>query len=169
LERLRIVEELEASRRILHESIHGISEQDAARCEAKGRWSVRDCVEHLTLAERGLFGRIEREPAEPLPANPERERRAVGGVANRAGRIEAPERARPNGRFASLAEALAAFDALREVSIGFAREKGEELASLTALHPMFGPLTGAEMLLVMAGHVRRHAEQIREIRAALAA
>jgi hypothetical protein len=34
----------------------------------------------------------------------------------------------------------------------------------TAQHPLFGAVTGYEMLRIMVGHVRRHTDQIREIR-----
>ena len=88
-------------------------------------------------------------------------------VAGRATRVQAPETAQPAGRFASLAEALKEFDAVRASSVAFAASQGAGLYSIAARHPFFGPLNGAEAMLLMAAHSRRHAAQMLEVRAAL--
>jgi len=49
----------------------------------------------------------------------------------------------------------------------FARERAAELYALASMHPAFGPLNGVEALIIIASHSRRHAEQIREARAAI--
>jgi hypothetical protein len=165
---VRITAALSESSRDLHHSLASISDADAVRRPDPRRWSVLDCVEHLVLAERGLLSRIvAAAPGEPLPEDSAREARAVGAVVNRSRSADAPEPARPAGRFPTLAHALEQFDTAREATLHFAREHRDDLALRAVMHPFFGILSGEEMLLVMCGHVRRHTDQIREIREAI--
>jgi hypothetical protein len=147
----------------LRDSLHGISEEDARKCPAPGRWSALDCVEHLVIAEEAALKRL--QSAQPLSEpvyQPEREV-ALAAVANRGDRVEAPLRALPTGRFASLEEALAHFSAARQRTIAFI-ETEPPLRSLQVTHPFFGPISGYEYTLLVAAHPVRHAVQIREIR-----
>jgi hypothetical protein len=73
----------------------------------------------------------------------------------------------PAGRFETLEQALAEFQAARGRSLGIASEQGDALYLLATEHPRFGPVNGAELMIIIAGHARRHAEQIRETRAEL--
>jgi hypothetical protein len=84
-------------------------------------------------------------------------------------RIEAPEQAHPKGRFATLSEALAAFDATRaEVERWVQNCTGDPRCMMTD-HPLIvGPVTCAETLIMIAAHPARHAKQILEIREVLA-
>ena len=88
------------------------------------------------------------------------------GVASRETRVNAPDPIQPAGRFATLAEALQHFDDARARSVAFAVKQGAGLYSLAAQHAFFGPVNGAEVMCLMAAHARRHAAQIREVRAA---
>jgi len=161
-----VIAELSETSRILHDCLAGISEDEAVRKPEPSRWSVLDCVEHLAVTERGLAGRVmAAEPADPLPDDTAREDFAAA-VARRSGPVQAPPHVHPAGRFATLSQALDAFDAARRDTVAFVAEHHGDLARRTVRHPLFGPLNGVEALLVLAGHIRRHAEQIREIRAA---
>jgi hypothetical protein len=108
------------------------------------------------------------KPVEGSLENPERESMIQAGAASRAIPRESPERAHPKGRFPDTAEALKQFAAAREQTIRFARETESDLFCVTAEHALFGPVNGYELLLIMAGHPRRHAAQIEETRRALA-
>jgi hypothetical protein len=160
--------ELSESSRALAEALEGIGEDEAAFRPDPLRWSVLDCVEHLALAEHGMLKRITSAPvAEPLTADSGRELRIATSMIDRSFPREAPGSVFPAGRFATLAEACERFDAARSQTILFAQEHAGDLVLRTIVHPFFGPVTGTEMMLIMAGHVRRHADQIREIRRSL--
>ncbi len=163
-----IVKILEDSRADFHAAVDGISESHAKVCPAPGRWSVLECVEHIALSESRLLGWLQNPIADPAPpVDKEKEARLFTGVASRTQRVEAPEPARPTGRFATLADAMEQFDAARAGSIRFAERQGERLYALAARHPFFGACNGQEVMVLMAAHARRHATQIREIRTAL--
>ena len=78
-----------------------------------------------------------------------------------------PDAVKPAGRFTTLAQTLEAFNAVRTRAVRVAETTGSELYAIEVEHSRFGWMNGAELMAVIAGHAHRHADQIREIRAAL--
>ena len=91
----------------------------------------------------------------------------VRGV-DRSRRIECPAAGLPNGRFPTLAAALERFLLCRERTLRFVEENRDNLRCRLAAHPVMGQVNCYEMLLSIAVHALRHAQQIDEIRAELA-
>jgi uncharacterized damage-inducible protein DinB len=162
---LEIEQALHQSRNRLLEALRGISEEQALHKPDPARWCVRDCIEHLAAAERGMLRRIAKaEPGDPLPDEPARKLRIRETLGDRSRRLTAPDHVQPVGRFGTFTLTLEQFEEARRQTIQFAQEHRNDLASRTVQHPLFGAMTGTEMLMVMAGHVRRHTEQVIEIR-----
>jgi hypothetical protein len=167
-ERSEVVQVLEDSRKAFNEAAGGLSESQAGTSPAAGRWSVLQCVEHVTTVEERFLGWLERAGRVESPSiDPKKEADLLARVTNRTTRAEAPEQVRPSGRFSSLAEAVAGFNAARTRTIAYATERAADLPALDCQHPRFGAMNGRELCMVIAGHARRHAEQIRETRAAI--
>jgi hypothetical protein len=159
-----LITKLKDSRESIREALAGITEKDACRSPGAGRWSALDCVEHLTIAEEVMLGRLKNGEALAEPIHlPEREARMAAGVSDRATRVQAPPAALPTGRFASMAEALERFCAARGRTLEFV-ETAPNLRASQLTHPFFGPISGYEYALIAASHSLRHAAQIREIR-----
>ena len=165
-----LVQVLENGRSAFNAVAGGVSEAQAERNPAEGRWSVLQCVEHVTIVEERFLGFLESAGRLESPAvDGSKEARLYEQVTNRSGRAEAPDVVRPTGRFASLADALAGFNAVRARTILFAAERTAELPALACEHRRFGPVNGREMLMIIAGHAVRHAAQIGEVRAQIGA
>jgi uncharacterized damage-inducible protein DinB len=163
-----VVQALEQSRVEFNEAAGGVPESQAKISPGAGRWSLVDCVEHVAMSEERFLNWLKNPEAEQAPPmNKQREGEMAARIASRETKVQAPEPVRPTGRFATLAQALEQFNTARADSIRFATERRGELYSLAAKHPFFGPVNGAEVMLLIAGHSRRHAAQMREIRAAL--
>lgn len=168
-ERREIVQNLERSRQEFLAAVAGLTESQAKLRPDPARWSVLDCVEHVTSVEERFLGWL--ESAEKLDAprvDKEKEAGLMMRITDRSARIQAPEAVLPAGRFATLGQAVEQFNAGRSRSIQFAENRCDDLYCLAAAHPRMGPMNGAEFLVIIAAHARRHAEQIRETRAALA-
>jgi len=162
--RAGLITNLKDSRESIREALAGITEEDACRSPGPDRWSALECVEHLTVAEEAMLGRLKDGEALAEPIHlPEREARMAAGVSGRATRVQAPPTALPTGRFASMAEALERFCAARGRTLEFI-ETAPNLSALQVAHPFFGPVSGYEFAVIMASHSLRHAAQIREIR-----
>lgn len=167
-ERTEIVDNLERSRQEFLAAVAGLTDAQAKTRPDAERWSVLDCVEHVAFVEERFLGWL--NAAERLDAprvDKENEAGLTARVPDRSTRLKAPEAVLPNGRFATIEQALEQFKAQRARSIQFAQDRAGDLYCLAAQHPRFGPVNGVELLIIIAGHSRRHAEQIRETRAAL--
>jgi hypothetical protein len=175
LEKQTLLSSLNEGREALGQALSGVTDDLASRKppspEASNpAWSILDCVDHMVQSERYLLTRL--QAAKLSPESFEKSRRAAkiaALAADRTRRIEAPPPAHPHGRYATLAEALAAFDATRaEVKRYIEQSKGDLNCWITD-HPLIpGPVTCQETLIMIAAHPARHAKQILEIRNALA-
>lgn len=152
----------------LLDSLAGISEELAKTRPAPDRWSVLECVEHVILAENGLFTLLTMNSAPAAsPADGSREETFVRNLTNRNRKIEAPEFARPTGRFPTLTSAVEEFCRSRARVAGYLEQCEDDLRSRTAMHPIAGMVSGQELVVILAFHPARHAMQIREIRQTL--
>jgi uncharacterized damage-inducible protein DinB len=163
-ERISCVEQLRASRDELREALQGISEEQAKFKPSPDCWSIEEIVEHLAVAEHGMY-RLITAHYEPLdaPADREREKTIVERGRTRAEKIEAPERVRPRGRYGSLSAALEQFNANRERTIQYVESCEDDLRMRATQHAL-GRISCQECLSVLIVHPLRHAEQIKEIR-----
>jgi uncharacterized damage-inducible protein DinB len=150
------------------ESAKGLSDEQARLRPAPDRWSVLECVEHVCLAEDGMFARFTTKltPGDP-PADRSREEVILQFAGDRNRKFKAPEHVRPTGRFATLDAALDHFQKSRARAIEYVRHLEIDPRAYTAQHPAVGAVSGQEMLLILAMHPARHAEQIREVRRTL--
>jgi hypothetical protein len=142
----------------------GLTEVEASRRPHSAGWSILECAEHVATVEANLLQRLTAHT--PLPDGPERniEARILAAGIDRSRKFDAPEPARPTGRFATLQDAVAAFTAARARSIAWLEDFEIDLRRCSAIHPAFGPVTAYEMVLFMAMHPWRHALQIRDLR-----
>jgi uncharacterized damage-inducible protein DinB len=167
-ERTEIVEHLERSRQEFMAAVSGVNEEQAKVRPDPDRWSVLECVEHVTSVEERFLGFLKVAPKTDTPSvDKEQEAGIMVRITDRSTRLQSPEIARPTGRFTTLAQALDQFNAGRTHSIQFAQDRSGDLYYLASEHPRLGPMNGAEFLILIAAHARRHAAQIREVRAAL--
>jgi hypothetical protein len=169
-EKQLLLESLESGRAALLAALADWPEGLAAQAPAAGRWSALECMEHVALVENNLFGRIAASERSETPVGSRAlERRILQRGTDRTRPLEAPELARPSGRYTTLAAAQSAFVSSRTQTIRYVSACQEDLRARTADHPLLGPVNCYEMLLIMAIHPQRHVGQIEEIRAALAA
>ncbi|MEP6716635.1 MAG: DinB family protein [Terriglobia bacterium] len=160
-----MMQELEKSRQALAEAVVGLTDEQTRQAPAPGKSSILDIVEHLAVSERGMFSGFAAAQTMDTPfgshAKAAQRFEAVGAGLQA---VEAPEAARPTGRFSDLKLALAAFDASRRQTIDFAIQNEARLDFLAARHPVAGPCSGYKLLMIMAGHTVRHTKQIWAIR-----
>ena len=166
--RSEIIDILEKSTEDFHAAVSGLPESLANSRPEENRWSVLECIEHVATVEEVFLKRLAGgEHTEAPPEDKEKEVALAARIVDRSSRRQAPETVLPKGRFASVAEGLERFNTARAHSMQFAREHAADLYTLASAHPVFGALNGVEAMIILANHSRRHAEQIREVRAAL--
>ena len=163
-DRDQLLEKLTSGRDEFLASLEGVTEEQAAAKPATG-WSILECAEHVAIVEENLRRRL-MEQSSPTDREMPRQREAliVARAADRGRKVPAPEVALPEGRFATLAEAVESFRRSREQTIAYIASCQVDLRRLTMDHPLIGAVSGQEMLLMMIGHPFRHAQQVREMR-----
>jgi len=164
-ERARFLRELQAGRDALGAAINGVDDELARRKPTHESWSVLECVEHMIESERYLLTRLHAaELADEPFEKSRREEKIARLAADRTRRIDAPEQAHPKGKFESLSQALAAFDATRAEVVRWVENCPGDPRRMMTDHPLIvGPVTCAETLVMIAAHPARHAKQIEEI------
>ncbi len=165
-EREAALAELEASRRAYVEALAALGEARWRFRPAPDRWSIADCAEHLVAAEVSLPKLLAGARRGSAAADDASERDAFVRfvIRDRSHRVQAPERIRPTGRFATRDETLAAFEQRRAANIAFVGSTREALRELFFPHPFAGDIDGYQWILFLPAHVERHLEQIAEIR-----
>ena len=164
-EKRDIIDNLQAGRQTLMHALHGITEEDAHRKPNAGSWSVLECMEHIAIAEEYMFGLITSASMIEHPlVNKGREALIRKRGSDRSRKVEAPDIAKPGGRFCSLNDATQHFLASRRRTVEFVETCNTDLRAMLTTHPVAGQVNCYEMLLIISAHPIRHAGQIVELR-----
>jgi len=167
-ERQQILELLERGRAALLDAVDGLSELEASRIPAPGRWSILGCVEHLAISEDYLLAQIASARISDAPVfNPDREAKMLARGTDRTRRMESPPEGHPAGAFPTLAAAIAHFLVSRERTLDLVRSNPSDLRSRMTWHPILKQANCHEMLISICVHALRHVKQIEEIKAEL--
>jgi hypothetical protein len=170
-ERQLVAAHLTAGRERLLGLVEGLTPAQWTFQPGEGRWSISQCLEHVTRVENrilGLIGKKLEEPPEP-PKPPEltSEKDTVISkmVADRTNRRQAPEPALPTGQWGDPANLVAEFRKTSARTAQFVAEAGDGLRNHFLPHPAFGEIDCYQWLLVLGLHGVRHAQQIEEVQA----
>ena len=136
-ERQQILELLERGRTVLLNFVDGVSELEASRIPAPGKWSILGCVEHLGISEDYLFAQIASARISDAPVvNPDREAKMLARGTDRTRRLESPPEGHPAGAFPMLVATIAHFLASRQRTLDFVRSNPSGVRSRMTWHPI---------------------------------
>ncbi|MGH9805284.1 MAG: DinB family protein [Candidatus Acidiferrales bacterium] len=136
---------------------------------APERWSVAECLEHITVTEEFLFKMVSDDMAKPAAesAEPASERAAddkvLAMVTDRSQRFQAPEPVRPSGRWATPQATLKEFLELRARTLEYLKSTPGLRANVS--ESPLGRLDAYQRLLFISGHSERHFKQMQEVMA----
>jgi len=166
-ERAVVMAELAAGAEALLPLVTDLSPAQATFKQSAESWSILELVEHVGVAERGMLWLIRhatREPDRPAP-EPTKDSRWLDVAKNRDRKFQAPDVARPSGRFSTLEQARQYFQESRRRTLEFVGQCTDDLRTLHTVHPVAGPIDCYQCLLLLVAHPTRHAQQIREVKA----
>ena len=169
-----IADQLERTRRDLLAAVPArFAPSDLARRPAAGAWSIAEIFDHLAAVEASVARLIEktltRAGAAGLPRETSIESVAscLDGtlVRDRSHPLPAPEIVLPRPGV-SIAEARSSMETAREaLRAAMARADGYDLGTVSVQHPLLGPLTLYQWLVMVVHHEARHTEQVAEVAA----
>lgn len=154
---MRLVSVLEAGRR---DFLEACSTAVTGRESLPGSWTVLEIIEHVVTVEDRYLGWLADAFGGAPARDADNEMRLFLMIRNRQQKRQAADAVWPAGRYRTLAEAVAAFQEVRDRSVAAV---DESLYTAAVQHPFFGLVNGGELMQLIDGHARRHAEQVREI------
>jgi hypothetical protein len=170
-ERKFIVHHLKETKADFLKSVKDLSEAQLNFKPAADKWSVKECAQHLALAEAGLWQWAEMTLKQT--ANPDKRTEIkmtddamLKGVTNRAQKAQAPENFQPkNAKWATLDETLTAYKEQRMKLIDYMKNTTEDMRGHIAVETPFGPIDSYQIVLLISAHSNRHTQQINEVKA----
>ncbi|WP_143305235.1 DinB family protein [Chitinophaga vietnamensis] len=169
-DRSLLLSELKNTKENLLKTVQGLSDAQLQYKPAPDRWSVIECVEHITLIER--FFREAEQSMIKEPANPDKKKDVkvtddfiVKSVEDRSHKRQAPEFGQPKNTFGSPSATIAAFSAQRDSLIDYVTNTTDDMRNHLTDKSPFGTIDAYQLLLLDAAHTARHTKQMQEVKA----
>ncbi len=167
-ERKFAIDHLNKTRINIFESVKGLSEAQLNFKPAPDKWSVLECVQHITLSSKGLFEYVQQTLKIPNDSafKPDfTDEQIISNVQDRSHKAQAPEPFKPiNSPYKSLAETLQAFDEDRNILVNYIQTTNDDLRAHIAALP-FGKADAYQLVLLTSAHTDRHTQQLNEVKA----
>jgi DinB family protein len=164
-ERQRLIAHLEMTESWLASEVEGLSDAQLTFKSALDKWSVKDVVEHLAIAEPQYWTNLQDSLKEPVKAGykPQAtdEQMLWYGI-DRTNRQKTGEARVPHGQFPNAQASLASFRKLRKTMLETAKSSQEDFRGRPF---MGGGQDIYQWFLMISTHAQRHILQIREIKA----
>lgn len=170
-EKMAGLAELERTKAMMEKSLAGLSEAQANWKAAPEKWSVLECVEHLSLTESALTGMLTatlRGPdasAEQLEKSKGKSQRLTRFMPDRSNKVQAPAEIRPAGKYETLPAGKDALFAARMHTMELLKKGDASLKTHILNHPFFGEIDGLAWFHMISLHMERHNKQIEEVKA----
>ncbi len=164
--------QLHATRKMVLDETAGLSPAQWNFKTSPERWSIAECVEHITLSEDSLFemlqGKILKTPPAPekrLVKPAEKDNKIWAALTSREQRANAPVALKPSGKWATPQAMLEHFKQSRDRVIAYVEKTPDALRNHSIPSQAFESMDGYQWILLIAGHSQRHVDQIREVKA----
>lgn len=169
-ERKAVVNSLKDTKSDLLKSVKDLSQEQLDFKAAPDRWSVKECVFHIALAEKTLWSFF--EAGMKAPATPEQRSEVKVSdeeiskmISDRSKKAKAPETITPEkASWKTVEEALNDFKSSRSTILKYAKTTTEDLRNHIFKLP-FVTIDGYQMLLFISAHSNRHTQQLNEVKA----
>lgn len=158
-----LVKELERTETKLLKSLDGLTPAQWSYKAAPDRWSIAECVEHITAAEPFIRGMVVKSLETAAAKDSKKDDLVLTAVVDRSKKFKAPEPLIPTNKFADVATGVAAYKAERAKTIDLAKGDADFRAHGSD-HFALGPLDSYGWVLFLSAHSERHTLQIEEVK-----
>lgn len=167
-ERKFAVDHLTKTKDDLISAVQGLSEVQLNFKPAPDRWSVLECVQHITLSSTGIFGFEQATLKMPNDSGFKptvTDEQFIGMIQDRSHKAEAAEPFKPvNSPYKTLDETLKAFTGARDSLITYINTTHDDLRAHIAQLP-FAKVDAYQIILLISAHTNRHTQQLNEVKA----
>jgi hypothetical protein len=168
----RLLSHLESHRAVLREALESVPEPLRETRPEPERWSAAEVLEHLLIIERRVAAMLANDIATlpPLSVAPSSQPdQFTERLKDRSQRVNAPERLLPAGSLSASEAWRQLTEARAELCRLIESADDRDLTVVRRTHPVLGEMDLYEWLGTLGSHEARHALQIREAAAKLAA
>ena len=170
-ERKSAINLMKDTRTALLKSIRGLSDEQLNFKAGPDRWSIKECMYHIAISEKNLWGMMEMNMKSP--ANPEKrteikvsDEDLIRMVEDRSKKVKTMEPFEPkNTPYKSMDDALMAYKDMRAEHIKYMKSTTEDMRNHVVSGMPFGSIDCYQFCLFMAAHNNRHMQQIDEVKA----
>ncbi len=168
-DRGKALDHLKKTNAELMTAVKGLSEEQLNYKASADAWSIANCVEHIAISEKNIFGILEMT----LMSDPDPSLRSevkmtddqiLGFIEARDQKVKTRAEFEPSGKFGSYKETLAEFKNKRKANLKYVKSSQDDLRNRYFDFP-FGKVDAYQIVLFMSGHTRRHTDQIKEVMA----
>jgi hypothetical protein len=169
-ERKFLISDLKNTKEGLSKSIKGLSETQLNFKPAADKWSVKECVQHLAIAEENLWMMADGALKQPANAEDRKEIKMtdqdmLNFMNDRSKKFQTAETFKPEqSKWKTTAEAMDAFKESRTKLIKYVKTTTDDVRNHVAKAP-FGSIDVYQVLLMISSHTARHTKQIEEVKA----
>lgn len=170
-ERQELIVQLQSSLDLFNETIAGLTIEQLNFRESEKKWSIAECIEHITLAELKFPTIVADEMQKP--SNPDyrkkikiKDKKIRPKMLSRIWKAKSPEIFKPTGRFTSSVEAIKTFQDQRIKTMEYVNNTNDDLRNHFWKHPLTGTIDLYQTLILMSAHLERHIEQMKKIKTA---
>lgn len=133
------------------------------------KWAIKECIEHVTLAELRFPAIVKEEMTKP--SSPEnrnkikiKDEKIRPRMLSRIWKARSPEVFKPTGKFENTQEAIKTFKSQRLKTIQYIETTEDDLRNHFWRHPLTGTIDLYQTLILMSAHLERHVEQMENIK-----
>jgi DinB superfamily len=168
-ERRFAINQMKESKGTLFTEVSGLTQEALLFKPNAESWSVKECIYHIAISEKNLWNFL--EATLKAPANPEKRTEIkvtdadfLKMIEDRSNKVKTGETFEPkNTPYQSAEEALNDFKKTRAEHIKYMKSTTEDLRNHVLQMP-FGWIDCYQLYLMIAGHSKRHTQQIRELK-----
>ena len=162
------IDHLKQTQSDLIAAVQGLSEAQLNFKPAPDRWSVLECVQHITLSSQGLWQMTQgalKEANDSGLKSQVADEQLIKMVEDRSTKVQTSEPFRPiHSPYHSLNETLDAFNADRNKLIEYIQSTNDDMRGHIAKMP-FGNIDAYQLVLIISAHTNRHTQQLNEVKA----
>lgn len=167
-ERKFAIDHLNKTRAELIASVRGLSDAQLNFKPSPDRWSVLECVQHITLSSQGIRQFMQATAQAPNDSAWQRtmtDEDFIKGIEDRSHKAQAAEPMKPtHSPDKDLASTLKTFNAGRDSLIQFVDTTHSDLRSHLA-NLGFAKADAYQIILLISAHTNRHMQQLNEVKA----
>jgi DinB family protein len=169
-ERKFVADHMKDTKNAVMKSVSGLSESQLNFKQSTDRWSVKECIYHITLSEKNLWLMLEGALKSPVNSEKRSEIKMTDDqiikiIEDRSNKVKTNEMLEPvNAQYKNVSEALSEFKNMRNDHIKYLKNTTEDLRNHVVKMP-FGYIDAYELCLMISAHNNRHLQQINEIKA----